>query len=70
MDGENRRREIDKVKTRVEAKAKIYGALPSQFKTLMGSVAKQSVGNLFDLFQCPRMNKKLLYMKLYYEAVL
>eukprot|EP00055_Hartaetosiga_balthica_P017610 m.119607 g.119607 ORF g.119607 m.119607 type:complete len:718 (+) comp9359_c0_seq6:650-2803(+) len=55
--------------TSIEARAKLLGVIPDELKTIIGhDTAKRGILRVFDLFQHPRLNKRLFYVIL--EAVL
>ncbi|XP_065840378.1 LOW QUALITY PROTEIN: sorting nexin-13-like [Oscarella lobularis] len=57
------RNEATKNRTKVAAKAKMTGSLPDELKRFIGSdVAREGIVRVFDMFQHPRLNKRLLYV--------
>eukprot|EP00053_Salpingoeca_punica_P020077 m.207214 g.207214 ORF g.207214 m.207214 type:complete len:915 (+) comp17786_c0_seq3:179-2923(+) len=56
------RSEDCKLRTRVEAKAKLFGTLPDELKRVVGqATAKQGILSIFEMLQYPRLNKRLMY---------
>ena len=52
-----------KMRTRVEAKAKLFGVLPDELKKIVGnSTARRGILRIFEMLQHPRLNKRLIYV--------
>ncbi len=59
----------EKLRTAVEAKVKLFGALPDELRKVLGHQATtRGLGRLHELFQCRALNKRLVYAIL--EALL
>ena len=57
------------LRTQIEAKAKLFGLLPDELRTLIGSeTAKSGVNGVFEMLQFPELNRELVYST--FEALL
>ncbi|XP_076461622.1 sorting nexin-13-like [Babylonia areolata] len=63
------RDEATKMRTRVLCKAKMFGSVPDEMRTMMGTASiQQGTFNVFNMFQHKRLNRRFLFVFL--EGVL